>query len=76
MGQQSKSEGVVLHFAKYYTPLVVLTFALLIIVPASMQKRDLKVGLMALLTQVEASKQLSGNLLPCCFSVMLLSLCL
>lgn len=42
MGQQSKSEGAVLRFAKYYTPLVVLTCVLLIVVPAIMRKRDLK----------------------------------
>ena len=43
MGQQSKSEGAVLRFAKYYTPLVVLTCVLLIVVPAIMRKQDLKV---------------------------------
>ncbi len=43
MGQQSKSEGAVLRFAKYYTPLVVLICVLLIVVPAIMRKRDLKV---------------------------------
>ena len=44
MGQQSKSEGAVQHFARYYTPAVVLACVLLIIIPACMQKRDLKVG--------------------------------
>lgn len=43
MGQQSKSEGAVLRFAKYYTPLVVSTCVLLIVVPAIMRKQDLKV---------------------------------
>ncbi|KAL3134436.1 hypothetical protein ABBQ38_006494 [Trebouxia sp. C0009 RCD-2024] len=42
MGQHSKSEGAVLRFAKYYTPLVVLICVLLIVVPAIMRKRDLK----------------------------------
>ena len=32
-----------LRFAKYYTPLVVLICVLLIVVPAIMRKRDLKV---------------------------------
>ncbi len=45
MGQQSKSEGAVLRFAKCYTPLVVLACVLLIIIPAGMHKSDLKVGL-------------------------------
>ena len=49
MGQQSKSEGAVLRFAKYYTPLVVLTCVLLIVVPAIMRKRDLKVWCACLL---------------------------
>jgi len=43
MGQQSKSEGAVLRFAKYYTPVVVSTCVLLIVVPAIMRKQDLKV---------------------------------
>lgn len=43
MGQQSKSEGAVLRFAKYYTPLVVSTCVLLIVVPAIMRKQNLKV---------------------------------
>lgn len=45
MARQSKSEGVVLRFAKYYTPLVVATCVLLIVIPASMHKADLKVSL-------------------------------
>jgi cation transport ATPase len=49
MGQQSKSEGAVLRFAKYYTPLVVLTCVLLIVVPAIMRKGDLKVWYACLL---------------------------
>ena len=44
MGQQSKSEGAVLRFAKYYTPLVLLTCILIIAVPAAMRQPNLKVG--------------------------------
>ena len=44
MGQQSNGEGAVPHFSKYYTPLVVLACVLLIIIPASMQECNLKVG--------------------------------
>ena len=54
MGQQSKSEGAVLRFAKYYTPLVVLTCVLLIVVPAIMRKGGPEgvVYLLALLNRV------------------------
>lgn len=59
MGQQSKSEGAVLRFAKYYTPLVVLTCVLLIVVPAIMRKQDLKV-------HMQFAHGLSELLLQCC----------
>lgn len=42
-GQQSKSEGAVLRFAKCFTPMVILTCVLLVVVPAIMGKQDLKV---------------------------------
>ena len=58
MGQQSKSEGAVLRFAKYYTPLVVLTCVLLIVVPAIMRKRDLKVWCASLLCYIELHLEL------------------
>lgn len=47
MGAQSRSEGAVLRFAKYYTPAVVLTCLLIIVVPAAMQQGNLKVGLIS-----------------------------
>lgn len=43
MGQQSRSEGAVLRFAKYYTPVIVITCILIIVVPAAMQQPNLNV---------------------------------
>ena len=37
-------ETIVNRFAKYYTPIMVLACLLLIVVPAAMRKRDLKVS--------------------------------
>ncbi len=68
MGQQSKSEGAVLRFAKYYTPLVVLTCVLLIVVPAIMRKQDLKVHCRsAPWPAICARHGLSELFLQCCF---------